>query len=196
MIAIIVHVTLWILQRAYQHIHTIHTATICRKLEEQEKAASKPDSGEGIDDQTEGMGADKAEENQDDAKPDTAKKPSVSRGESKQSHTSQDTGKKTDSKKTGTAPNKDSMVQVVPDLEEEELCRDCAMIAVSMGTAVTGAKIKGAALYEHLAKVSGKEVFWFYQLSDRSSFTAVYLNLKWRGAGGQKPGSNRGGKSM
>lgn len=103
------------------------------------------------------MDTDKADENQDEGKPDATKKPIVSRGGSKQSHASQDTSKKTDGKKS-TAPNKDSLAQVVLDLEEEELCRDCAMIAVSMGTAVTGAKVKGAPLYEHLAKVSGKEV--------------------------------------
>jgi len=139
---------------------TDQTATdeILQKLEEQEKATSKLDSGEGIEDQTEeGMDTDKAEENQDEGKPDATKKPIVSRGGSKQSHASQDTSKKTDGKKS-TAPNKDSLAQVVLDLEEEELCRDCAMIAVSMGTAVTGAKVKGAPLYEHLAKVSGKEV--------------------------------------
>lgn len=138
----------------------------CRKLEEQEKNASKVDNNEGIENQTEeGVDTDKADENQDEGKPDASKKPSVSRGESKQSHTSQDTGKKTENRKQGTAPNKDSLAQVVPDLEEEELCRDCAMIAVSMGMAVTGAKIKGVSLYEHLAiSVSGKEVFWSFIL--------------------------------
>ena len=51
------------------------------------------------------------------------------------------------------------LAQTVPDLEEDELCRDCAIIAVSMGTAVIGARIKGVSLYDHLAKLSGKEVF-------------------------------------
>ena len=137
----------------------------CRKLEEQEKAALKVVNSEGIGNQTEeGVDTDKAEENQDEGKPDASKKPIVSRGESKQSHTSQDTGKKTENRKQGTAPNKDSLAQVIPDLEEEELCRDCAMIAVSMGMAVTGAKIKGVSLYEHLARVSGKEVFLYFLL--------------------------------
>ena len=143
-----------------------------RKLEEQEKAASKVDSGEGNEDQAEEE-TDKTEENQDDSKPEATKKPSVSRGESKQSHTSQETTKKADGKKQGTAPNKDSLVQVVPDLVEEEICRDCAMIGVSMGTAVTGAKVKGVSLYEHLAKVSGKEVFCLFVL-----VVVVILNTK------------------
>ncbi|XP_078358636.1 enolase 4-like [Oculina patagonica] len=122
------------------------------KLAEQEKTALKVDSSEGIEVQTEeGLDLEKAEDNQD-----TSKKSNVSRGESKQSHISQETAKKADGKK-GAAANKDSLAQAVPDLEEEELCRDCAMIAVSMGTAVTGAKIKGVSLYEHLAKLSGKE---------------------------------------
>ena len=130
-----------------------------RKLADQEKTALKVDSGEGVDDQTEeGVDSEKAGDNQGEGKVDITKKSSVSRGESKQSHISQDTGKKTDGKKS-TAPNKDPLAQAMPDLEEDELCRDCAMIAVSMGTAVTGAKIKGVSLYEHLAKLSGKEVF-------------------------------------
>lgn len=124
-----------------------------RKLSEQENPA------EVVEDQIgEGEGSERDEDNQDEEKPDTIKKSYVSRGESKQSHLSQDTGKKTDGKKS-TAGNKESLAQTVPDLEEDELCRDCAMIAVSMGTAVTGAKIKGVSLYEHLAKLSGKEVF-------------------------------------
>ena len=129
-----------------------------RKLLEQENSASKIDSSEAVEDQIgEGEGSERDEDNQQ-GKPDTTRKSNVSRGESKQSHLSQDTGKKTDGKK-GTAGNKELLVQTVPDLEEDELCRDCAMIAVSMGTAVAGAKIKGVSLYEHLAKVSGKEVF-------------------------------------
>ena len=139
------------------------TTVTCRKLEEQENATSKVDNSEGMDNQTE-EGTDKADENQDEGKPDASKKPSVSRGESKQSHTSQDTGKKTDNRKHGTVSNKESLTQVIPDLEEEEICRDCTMIAVSMGMAVTGAKIKGVPLYEHLARVSGKEVFWSFLL--------------------------------
>lgn len=136
------------------------SAVASRKLAEQEKAALKIGSGEAIEDQTEdGVDPEKAEENQDEGKPDTTKKASVSRGESKQSHTSQETGKKAEGKK-GAAANKESLAQAVPDLEEDELCRDCAIIAVSMGTAVTGAKLKGASLYEHLAKVSGKEVVY------------------------------------
>ena len=131
-----------------------------RKLADQGKTALKVDSSEGIDDQPEeGVDSEKAEGNQDEGKLDTTKKSNISRGESKQSHISQDTGKKADGKK-GAASNKDSLTQTVPDLEEEELCRDCAMIGVSMGTAVTGAKIKGVSLYEHLAKLSGKEVFY------------------------------------
>ena len=130
-----------------------------RKLLEQENSASKIDSGEAVEDQTgEGEGSERDEDNQEEGKPDTTKKSNVSRGESKQSHLSQDTGKKTDGKKS-TAGNKEVLAQTVPDLEEDELCRDCAMIAVSMGTAVTGAKIKEVSLYEHLAKLSGKEVF-------------------------------------
>ena len=55
------------------------------------------------------------------------------------------------------------MTQVIPDLDEEVLCTDCAMIGVSMATAITGAKIKGAPLYEHLAFLSGKKVFFCLQ---------------------------------
>lgn len=132
---------------------------VSRKLVEQENSALKIDSSEVVEDQTgEGEGSERAEDNQEERKPDTTKKFSISRGESKQSHLSQDTGKKADGKK-GTAGNKELLAQAVPDLEEDELCRDCAMIAVSMGTAVTGARIKGVSLYEHLAKLSGKEVF-------------------------------------
>lgn len=136
------------------------SAVAFRKLVEQEKTALKIDSSEGVENQTEeGEGLERAEDHQEEGKPDTTKKStSVSRGESKQSHLSQDTGKKADGKKS-TAANKESLVQGIPDLEEDELCRDCAMIAVSMGTAVTGAKIKGVSLYNHLAKLSGKEVF-------------------------------------
>lgn len=130
-----------------------------RKLLEQENSALKIDSSEAVEDQTgEGEGSERAEDNQEEGKLDTTKKSNVSRGESKQSHLSQDTGKKTDGKKS-TAGNKELLAQTVPDLEEDELCRDCAMIAISMGTAVTGAKIKGVSLYDHLAKVFGKEVF-------------------------------------
>lgn len=88
---------------------------------------------------------------------DSNKKSNMSRGESKQSQTSQDTSKKGDSKR-GTAGIKESQAQLVPDLEEEEICRDSAIIGVSMGTVVTGAKIKGLSLYQHLAKLVGKEV--------------------------------------
>jgi len=126
-----------------------------RKLLEQENSSSKIDSSEAVEDQTgEGEDLERAEDNQEEGKPDATKKSNVSRGESKQSYLSQDTGKKTDGKKG----NKELLTQTIPDLEEDELCRDCAMIAVSMGTAVTGAKIKGVSLYDHLAKLSGKEV--------------------------------------
>ena len=128
-----------------------------RKLLEQENSALNIDSSDAVEDQTgEGEDSERAEDNQEEGKPDTTKK-SVSRGESKQSHLSQDTGKKTDGKKS-TAGNKELLAQTVPDLEEDELCRDCAMIAVSMGTVITGAKIKGVSLYDHLAKLYGKEV--------------------------------------
>ena len=70
---------------------------------------------------------------------------------------SQETSKKTDSKKQNT---KESVTQVIPDLGEEVLCTDCAMIGISMASAITGAKIKGAPLYEHLAFLSGKKVFF------------------------------------
>ena len=73
---------------------------------------------------------------------------------------SQETSKKTDSKKQST---KESATQVIPDLDEDVLCTDCAMIGVSMATAITGAKIKGAPLYEHLAFLSGKKVFFCLQ---------------------------------
>ena len=79
---------------------------------------------------------------------------------------SQETSKKTDSKKQST---KESVIQVIPDLDEEVLCTDCAMIGVSMATAITGAKIKGAPLYEHLAFLSGKKVFFCLQ----------YLSFLW-----------------
>ena len=88
---------------------------------------------------------------------DSNKKSNMSRGESKQSQISQDTSKKGDSKR-GTAGIKESQAQLVPDLEEKEICRDAAIIGVSMGTVVTGAKIKGLSLYQHLAKLVGKEV--------------------------------------
>ncbi|XP_073239427.1 enolase 4-like isoform X2 [Porites lutea] len=128
---------------------------ILQKLEEQEKAASKVDSSENIENETEeDADADKGEGSQIDSRADTSKKPSMPRGESKQSHTSQETSKKTDSKKQST---KESVTQVIPDLDEEVLCTDCAMIGVSMATAITGAKIKGAPLYEHLAFLSGKK---------------------------------------
>ena len=68
------------------------TATIIavRKLEEQEKAASKVDSSENIENETEeNVDADKGEGSQIESRADTSKKPSMSRGESKQSHTSQ-----------------------------------------------------------------------------------------------------------
>ena len=55
------------------------------------------------------------------------------------------------------------MTQVIPDLGEEVLCTDCAMIGVSMASSITGAKIKGAPLYEHLAFLSGKKVFFSLQ---------------------------------
>ena len=129
-----------------------------RKLLEQENSSSKIDSSEAVEDQPgEGEDSERAEDNQEEGKADATKKSNVSRGESKQSYLSQDTGKKTDGKK-GTAGNKELLAQTIPDLEEDELCKDCAMIAVSMGTAVTGAKIKGVSLYDHLAKLSGKEV--------------------------------------
>ena len=73
---------------------------------------------------------------------------------------SQETSKKTDSKKQST---KESVTQVIPDLDEEVLCTDCAMIGVSMASAITGAKIKGAPLYEHLAFLSGKKVVFCLQ---------------------------------
>lgn len=131
---------------------------ILQKLLEQENSASKIDNSEAVEDQIgEGEGSERDEDNQEEGKPDTTKKSNVSRGESKQSHLSQDTGKKTDGKKS-IAGNKELLAQTVPDLEEDELCRDCAIIAVSVGTAVTGAKIKGLSLYEHLAKLSGKEL--------------------------------------
>lgn len=61
-----------------------------RKLEEQEKAASKVDSNENIENETEeDVDADKGEGSQIDSRADTSKKPSMPRGESKQSHTSQ-----------------------------------------------------------------------------------------------------------
>lgn len=130
-----------------------------RKLLEQENSASKIDGSEAVEDQIgEGEGSERDEDNQEEGKPDTNKKSNVSKGESKQFHLSQDTSRKTDGKKS-IAGNKELLAQTVPDLEEDELCRDCAMIVVSMGTAVTGAKIKGVSLYEHLAKLSGKEVF-------------------------------------
>lgn len=131
---------------------------------EQEKVSVKIDDSDHVEDQTEeGVEPDKAEENQD-----TNKKPNVSRGESKQSHISQDTGKKAESKK-GTAANKESLAQVVPDLEEDEVCKDCAMIGVSMGMAITGAKLKGVSLYQHLAKLCGKEVNFHAWLENNSS---------------------------
>ena len=134
------------------------TSPTCRKLEEQEKSASNVDT-EGTEDQAdESCDTDKVEEKQDEAKPDANKKSSVSRGETKTSYASQDTTKKADGKKQGAAPNKDPMSHVIPDLQEEELWRDSAMITVSMGIAVTGAKVKGVSLYQHLARVCGREV--------------------------------------
>lgn len=68
------------------------TATIIagRKLEEQEKAASKVDSSENIEDETEeDVDVDKGEGSQIGSRADTSKKHSMPRGESKQSHTSQ-----------------------------------------------------------------------------------------------------------
>ena len=66
------------------------TIIAVRKLEEQEKAASKVDSSENIENETEGdVDADKGEGSQIDSRADTSKKPGMPRGESKQSHTSQ-----------------------------------------------------------------------------------------------------------
>lgn len=66
------------------------TILAIRKLEEQEKAASKVDSSENIENETEeDVDADKGEGRQIESRADTSKKPSMSRGESKQSHTSQ-----------------------------------------------------------------------------------------------------------
>lgn len=64
--------------------------TTVRKLEEQEKAASKVDISENIEDETEeDVDADKGEGSQIDSRADTSKKPNMPIGESKQSHTSQ-----------------------------------------------------------------------------------------------------------
>ena len=119
---------------------------VCRKLEEKEKLKkSKSIPDEGVDTVI-------SEDNQDETK-----KSTVSRGDMK--HATQDTSKKTDSKKQGTASNKDTEPQATPDLEEEKVCRDFAMVTVSMGIALTGAKVKGVSLYEHLVGAFGKEVF-------------------------------------
>lgn len=66
------------------------TIIAIRKLEEQEKAASKVDSSENIENETvEDVDADKGEGSQIDSRADTSKKSSMPRVESKQSHTSQ-----------------------------------------------------------------------------------------------------------
>lgn len=66
------------------------TIIAIRKLEEQEKSASKVDSSENIENETEeDVDADKGEGSHIDSRADTSKKPSMPRGESKQSHTSQ-----------------------------------------------------------------------------------------------------------
>ena len=122
---------------------------VCRELEEQEKLIKS----ESIPDQTdEGVDTLKSEDTHDDTK-----KSTVSKGDVK--HVTQDTSKKTDSKKQGTSSNKGTQPQATPDLEEEKVCRDYTMVTVSMGIALTGAKVKGLSLYEHLAGVFGKEVF-------------------------------------
>lgn len=119
-----------------------------QKLEEKEKLIKS----ESIPDQTdEGVDTLKSEDNHDDTK-----KSAVSKGDVK--HVTQDTSKKTDSKKQGTSSNKGTQPQATPDLEEEKVCRDYTMVTVSMGIALTGAKVKGLSLYEHLAGVFGKEV--------------------------------------
>lgn len=121
-----------------------------QKMIEEEKPSVQIDSNDHDEDQTE-------EELEPDKAEDSNKKSNVSRGESKQSQISQDTSKNAESKK-GTVATKESQAQMVPDLEEEEICRDCAMIGVSIGAAVTGAKIKGVSLYKHLAKLVGREM--------------------------------------
>ncbi|CAH3123330.1 unnamed protein product [Pocillopora meandrina] len=120
-----------------------------QKMLEEERQSLHINNNDSDKDQTE-------EELEPEKAEDSNKKSNMSRGESKQSQISQDTSKKGDSKR-GTAGIKESQVQVVPDLEEEEICRDAAIIGVSMGTVVTGAKIKGLSLYQHLAKLVGKE---------------------------------------
>lgn len=125
-----------------------------QKLEEQEKVKNEED----LDNQIEkGVDTDISEDSQGD-KPDETKNPTVAKEERKQSHATQDPSKKTDTKKQGTASNKDTQPQAIPDLKEEHVCRDCAMVAVSMGIAATGATIKGVSVYEHLARVFGKEM--------------------------------------
>ena len=122
---------------------------VSRKLEEQEKLKKS----KSISDQTdEGVDTLQSEDNHDDLK-----KSTVSKGDIK--HVTQDTSKKTDSKKQGTSSSKDTQPQATPDLEEEKVCRDYTMVTVSMGIALTGAKVKEVSLYEHLAGVFGKEVF-------------------------------------
>ncbi|KAK2572193.1 Gag-Pol polyprotein [Acropora cervicornis] len=100
-----------------------------QKLEEQEKLKKS----ESIPDQTdEGVDTLKSEDNHDDTK-----KSTVSKGDVK--HVTQDTSKKTDSKKQGTSSNKGTQPQATPDLEEEKVCRDYTMVTVSMGIALTDA---------------------------------------------------------
>lgn len=120
-----------------------------QKMLEEERQSLHINNNDCDKDQTE-------EELEPEKAEDSNKKSNMSRGESKQSQISQDTSKKGDSKR-GTAGIKESQVQLVPDLEEEEICRDSAIIGVSMGTVVTGAKIKGLSLYQHLAQLVGKE---------------------------------------
>ena len=130
-----------------------HRNVLCfqfRKMLEEERQSLNINNNDCDKDQTE-------EELEPEKAEDSNKKSNMSRGESKQSQISQDTSKKGDSKR-GTAGIKESQAQLAPDLEEEEICRDAAIIGVSMGTVVTGAKIKGLSLYQHLAKLVGKEV--------------------------------------
>ena len=56
--------------------------------------------------------------------------------------------------KRQTTLNKESLGHMVPDLEEEEVFRDYAMLSVSMVTAVAAATLKNCPLYEHLSQTA------------------------------------------
>lgn len=54
--------------------------------------------------------------------------------------------------------NKDSGIQLVPDMEEESVTIDYAILGVSMVTVMAAATLKSCSVFEHLVKLSSRKV--------------------------------------